>query len=209
MDIYIVRHGETQWNKEEVFRGKKDIPLNETGRRQAELTGAYFRDIPVKRIISSPLARAVETAEGIATATGVPVERVDELTDINFGIWEGLSLREVEERYPAAFALWKASPEKLRIEGGETLAEVRERVSRGLPRQPGLAGAVIIVTHRAICKILVLSLLHMGEEHFWAIKYDPGSITLLEGDGARFTLIFSNDTCHQRDGLKGVHYRDF
>ena len=77
MDIYIVRHGETQWNKEEVFRGRKDIPLNEAGRKQAEHAGAYFAGIPVKRIISSPLARAVETAEGIGTATGVPVERVE------------------------------------------------------------------------------------------------------------------------------------
>ncbi|MGD0488652.1 MAG: histidine phosphatase family protein [Syntrophorhabdales bacterium] len=209
MDIYLVRHGETQWNKEEVFRGRKDIPLNETGRRQAEQGGAYFRGIPVKRIISSPLARAVETAAGISAATGVPVERMEELTDINFGIWEGLSLKEVEERYPAAFALWGTSPEKLRIADGETLAEVRERISRGLTRLAGLAGAVAIVTHRAICKILVLSLLHMGNEHFWAIKYDPGSITLLEGDDARCTLIFSNDTCHQRDGLQGARYRDF
>ena len=96
MDIYLVRHGETQWNKEEVFRGRKDIPLNETGRKQAAQAGAYFREVPVKRIISSPLSRAVETAQGIATATGVPVERVGELTDINFGIWEGLSLKEVE-----------------------------------------------------------------------------------------------------------------
>ena len=72
MDIYIVRHGETQWNKEEVFRGRKDIPLNETGRRQAEHAGAYFRGIPVKRIISSPLARAVETAEGIALRRACP-----------------------------------------------------------------------------------------------------------------------------------------
>jgi probable phosphoglycerate mutase len=209
MDIYIVRHGETQWNKEEVFRGRKDIPLNETGRKQAEQAGAYFAGIPVKRIISSPLARAVETAEGISSATGVPIERTEELTDINFGIWEGLPLREVEERYPDAFALWKISPEKLRIADGETLAEVRERISRGLARMDGLAGAVVIVTHRAICKILVLSLLHMGNEHFWAMKYDPGSITLLEGDGALFTLVFSNDTCHQRDGLPGARYRDF
>ena len=209
MDIYIVRHGETQWNKEEVFRGRKDVPLNETGRKQAEQAGAYFRGIPVKRIISSPLARAVETAAGISAATGVPVERMEELTDINFGIWEGLPLKEVEERYPDAFALWGISPDKVQIADGETLAEVRERISRGLARTAGLAGAVVVVTHRAICKILVLSLLRMGNEHFWAMKYDPGSITLLEGNGAHFTLVFSNDTCHQRDGLSGARYRDF
>ncbi len=64
MEIYLVRHGETQWNKEEVFRGRKDIPLNEAGRKQAAQAGAYFAGIPVKRIVSSPLARSVETATG-------------------------------------------------------------------------------------------------------------------------------------------------
>jgi broad specificity phosphatase PhoE len=86
---------------------------------------------------------------------------MEELTDINFGIWEGLSLKQVEERYPADFAMWRTSPEKLRIADGETLAEVRERISRGLTRPAGRADAAVIVTHRVICKILVLSLLHM------------------------------------------------
>ncbi len=209
MRVYIVRHGETQWNKEEVFRGRKDVPLNEAGRRQAEQAGAYFRDIPVQRIVSSPLSRADETARGIADATGVPVETAEELTDINFGVWEGLSLRQVEERYPAEFAVWGTSPEKARIAGGETLDEVRERVMRGFDRFTGIPGPLVIVTHRAICKVLSLSLLRMGNAHFWAMKYDPGSITLLEGDPGRFTLVFSNDTCHQRDGRAGERYRDF
>ena len=122
MDIYLVRHGETQWNKEEVFRGRKDIPLNEAGRKQAKQAGAYFAGMPVSRIVSSPLARARETAEAIGLATGAPVETAEAFIDINFGIWEGLPLREVKERYPADFALWRASPEKLRIAGGETLS---------------------------------------------------------------------------------------
>ena len=117
-----------------MFRGRKDIPLNETGRAQAERPGAYFAGISVGRIASSPLLRAAQTAEAISKSTGVPFETMGELTDINFGIWEGLSLQKAEEQYPVDFALWKASPQRLEISGGETLAAVRERISRAFRR---------------------------------------------------------------------------
>jgi len=130
--IYIVRHGETQWNKEEVFRGRKDIPLNESGLRQANSVGQYFSHISVNRIVSSPLERARQTAEAISNTTGTAVDTMAEFTDMNFGVWEGLTLPEVEKDFPADFALWKLSPEKLRLEGGESLAMVRERGSSGL-----------------------------------------------------------------------------
>jgi broad specificity phosphatase PhoE len=210
MKIYLVRHGETLWNKEEVFRGRKDIPLNETGRIQAEKVGAYFAGISLGRIVSSPLQRAVQTALAIAETTGIPVETEEELTDINFGVWEGLSLRDVEEQYPAEFDLWKRSPQKLQVSGGETLAKVRGRASGSLARLASFGeGAIALVTHRVICKMIVLSCLNIGDEHFWDLKYDPASVTLLEGQHGSFTLVFSNDTCHLKELLSGTGYRDF
>jgi broad specificity phosphatase PhoE len=210
MKIYLVRHGETLWNKEEVFRGRKDIPLNETGRIQAEKVGAYFAGIPLGRIVSSPLQRAVQTALAIAETTGIPVETEEDLTDINFGVWEGLSLRDVEEQYPAEFDQWKRSPQKLQVSGGETLAIVRGRASGSLARFASFGeGAMALVTHRVICKMIVLSCLNIGDEHFWDLKYDPASITLLEGQHGSFTLVFSNDTCHLKELLSRTGYRDF
>ena len=210
MKIYLVRHGETLWNKEEVFRGRKDIPLNETGRLQAEKVGAYFAGIPLGRIVSSPLERAAQTAQAIGKTTGIPVETTEELTDINFGVWEGSSLRDVEERYPTQFDLWKRSPQNLQVSGGETLAMVRERVSESLARLTSLGeGATALITHRVICKMIVLSCLNIGDEHFWDLKYDPASVTLLEGEHGSFTLVFSNDTCHLKELLSGTGYRDF
>jgi len=210
MNIYIVRHGETLWNKEEVFRGRKDVPLNETGKKQAEKAGAYFAGISLSRIVSSPLQRAVQTAEAISGTTGVRVETMEEFTDINFGIWEGLPRREVEERYPVDFGLWKTSPQKLQVNGGETLAMVRGRISGGLTKLTAYGeGAAAIVTHRVICKMIVLSCLDIGDEHFWDLKYDPASITLLEGQQGNFTLAFSNDRCHLKELGPGSAYRDF
>ncbi len=210
MDIYVVRHGETLWNKEEVFRGRKDIPLNETGEKQAEKVGTYFAGISLSRIVSSPLQRALQTAEAIGKTTGVFIETIEEFTDINFGIWEGLPLREVKERYPVDFGLWKISPQKLQINGGETLAMVRERISGGLAKLTATGeGAVAVVTHRVICKMIALSCLDIGDEHFWDLKYDPASITLLERKDDRFTLVFSNDTCHLKKVGPWSAYRDF
>jgi broad specificity phosphatase PhoE len=210
MNIYVVRHGETLWNKEEVFRGRKDIPLNETGKKQAEKVGAYFAGISLSRIVSSPLRRAEETAEAISKTTDVLVETMKEFSDINFGVWEGLPLREVEERYPVDFGLWKTSPQELQIDGGETLAMVRGRILGGLAKLTASGeGAIAVVTHRVICKEIVLSCLDIGDEHFWDMKYDPASVTLLDGQHDNFTLLFSNDTCHLKEVGPGSAYRDF
>jgi phosphoserine phosphatase len=210
MKLYIVRHGETEWNKEEVFRGRKDIPLNDTGKRQAEMVGAYFAARTVNRIVASPLSRATVTADAISRTTKVRVEAMEEFTDINFGTWEGLPLTDVEKRFPADFASWKTSPEKTRIEGGETLAEVRDRVSRAIATiGSDHAESIVVVTHRVICKLIVLSCLNIANNHFWDMKFDPASVTLLEQQQDRFVLVYSNDTCHLQAQLPLSGYRDF
>ena len=208
--LYILRHGETQWNKEEIFRGTKDIPLNEKGLNQAEMAGLYFKDKPINRILSSPLKRAFQTAQAVGDATGTKIEIVDEFTDINFGIWEGLTVEEVKKTYTSDFELWRRSPEMLSVQGGETLHRVRDRISRGIERHITKDDeSVLVVTHRVICKVMVLYLLKIGNEHFWDMKYDPASITLLERDGDRFVLSFSNDTCHLQKKTGKNNYRDF
>ncbi|MCX8109666.1 MAG: histidine phosphatase family protein [Syntrophorhabdaceae bacterium] len=208
--LYILRHGETQWNKEEVFRGTKDIPLNNNGLRQAEMAGVYLKDKGIGRILSSPLKRALQTAQAVSKETGVNVEIIDEFTDINFGIWEGLTVEEVKKNYTTDFDLWRSSPEKLCVEGGETLDMVRNRVSKAIKiLNTGGNESILIVTHRVICKVIVLYLLNIGNEHFWDMKFDPASITLLERDETRFVLKFSNDTCHLRRKAGSYDYKDF
>jgi phosphoserine phosphatase len=199
MFLYVVRHGETQWNKEEVFRGRKDVPLNETGRVQAEKTGSYFADKAITRIVSSPLRRAVETAEGIGRATGLPVERMDDFIDMGFGTWEGLSLREVERLSPADLRVWRDSPQRLRVEGGERLGDVKNRLVQGLAKAGSRGeGDVVLVTHRVLCKLAALYVLRAPNSRFWGVKCDPASITIIERKGTDLSLVLLNDTCHLR-----------
>jgi broad specificity phosphatase PhoE len=209
MNIYVVRHGETLWNKEEVFRGRKDVPLNDAGELQAQKVGRYFADVRVNALVSSPLQRAVQTVQPISATTGIPFDVVEAFTDIDFGIWEGMPLLEVQRRYPVDFDTWKTSPQKFRVENGEDLRTVRRRVSAGLARLFGDGGTVVIVTHRVICKIIVLSCLAISNEHFWDMKYDPASVTLLQGEPEKLVLTFSNDTCHLREAGGATSYIDF
>ena len=108
----LVRHGQTEWNRVERFRGRAEVPLNETGLAQAEATG---RRIAVEwqpaAVYSSPLSRAVKTAEAIANRFDLPVQTHPGLADIDYGEWQGLTPEEVKERWPAQHHAWFRFPQ--------------------------------------------------------------------------------------------------
>ena len=209
MKIYVVRHGETTWNKEEVFRGRKDIPLNDTGLWQAERTGTFFADKGVSAIYSSPLARARQTASKISEASRVPVKVDDAFIDMDFGPWEGLSLAAVQRRFPQQLDTWRKYPHRFRIQGAESLAQVRKRVRKGLQEATADGPVVVIVTHRVICKLLALHFLGVSNRFFWKVKCDPASITLAEQTGDEIVLSMVNQTLHLQDSTGYREYSDF
>ena len=130
LEIILVRHGETEFNAAETFRGRADVPLNETGLKQAKLLGEYLSREKINVVYSSPLQRAVKTAEAIAAPQKLKVKIVENLNDIDCGEWQGLTLKEVKERYEDIYQDWLDTPEQVRIPGGESLEDVR---SRALP----------------------------------------------------------------------------
>jgi phosphoserine phosphatase len=210
MKLYIVRHGETEWNKEEVFRGRKDVLLNETGLWQAERTGAFFSDKGVNAVYSSPLARATQTASAICGATGAGLTLDSAFLDMDFGPWEGLSLADVRTRYPKEFESWHQSPHLFRMAGAETLSQVLRRVRKGLRRIEKQANDVaVITTHRVICKLLALHFIGAPNRAFWRVKVDPASITLVEQRGPEIVVSLFNQTLHLQDPARTSEYRDF
>lgn len=206
MRIYLIRHGETEWNKEEIFRGRRDIPLNENGKKQAEETGNYLKERKIETIFTSPLTRSKQTAEIIGEQIGASIITIGELTDMDFGIWEGLSLTEVMERFPEEYKIWKSTPMSWKIQGAETLRDVRKRVSKVLRNLP-IKTNTAIVTHRVICKIITLFFLKISNAYFWNIKFDPASVSIFEYDGERYVAHCINDTCHLKNFK--AFYRDF
>ncbi len=201
--IILVRHGETEWNVKEVFRGRIDIELNETGRKQAQLLARYLSSVKVDAIYSSPLKRALTTAEAIARYHRLEVEITPALIDLNFGEWQGLPLQEVRDKYKELYAQWVNYPDRVRIPAGESLGEVRER-AMGLVDSviAKYEGCVVLVSHRVVNKVLICALLGQDNSHFWKIRQDTCGITIFIYENGRFVLTRHNDTSYLRPLVK-------
>ena len=197
----LVRHGQTEWNRFQRFRGRVDIDLDETGLRQVEATADRITRWEVKAIYSSPLKRSMTTARIIAHRLGLEVQPMEGINDMDFGRWQGLSIAEVREQYPELFDLWRFSPERLKIPEGETLEQVRTRVAACVDEVAAKhdGETVALVSHRVVCKVLLCYLLGSDNSHFWQIAQDATAINLFEVWEGRFTVWLVNDTCHLRN----------
>ncbi len=196
--IYLVRHGQTAWNKEEVFRGRTDIPLDETGLKQAELVGQYFKEMEIHALYSSPLSRALQTAEAIARIGRLKVRQLEAITDMSFGSWEGHPHQEVRKMDPETYRQWVESPHLLKLPGGETLDEVRTRSVTALEEliRDHLEKTIVLVSHRVICKVLICAILGLDNSHFWQITQDTTAINLIQYRKGKYILSLLNETCH-------------
>jgi broad specificity phosphatase PhoE len=130
--LYLVRHGETDWNREQRLQGTRDIPLNETGVAQAHELAGYFSTLPITCVISSPLVRASQTAAILADACACPVRVEARLQEIDHGSWSGLTLPDIGSRFPALVAHEQLRPEAFDVGGGERLPDVYRRVAEVL-----------------------------------------------------------------------------
>ena len=197
--LILVRHGQVEWNRVERFRGRADLELNETGLWQAQALAKRIReDFVVDAIYSSPLRRARQTAEAIARETNLPIRVLDGLNDLDYGDWTGLTPEEVAVRYPQLYDLWLTKPEQLPIPGGETFDDVRRRalaaVEEVVSRHEGQT--VVLASHKAVCKILVCSLMGLSNGSFWRIEQDNAALNLIRYETGRYVIELLNDTCH-------------
>lgn len=209
--IYLVRHGQTAWNKEEIFRGRTDIPLDETGLKQAELAGAYFKDLKIHGIYSSPLARAWQTAERIVQHQHLSVQPLEGLIDMSFGNWEGHAHQEIQKTDPETYRLWREKPHLARLPGGETLDDVRARAMASLEeviqKHPG--ETIVLVSHRVVNKVILCGILGLDNSHFWQIAQDTAAINLIQYQKGTYILSLMNETCHLKLLNEGRTQVDF
>jgi len=201
-EIILARHGETEWNIGEVFRGRLDIELNQTGIKQAKLLAEYLSNLKIDAIYSSPLKRALATAEIIATYHKLNVEIAPGLIDFDYGKWQGLPHQEVKDKYKELYAEWINSPEKVKIPAGGSLNDVRKRATGVVDNVIAkYEGTVILVSHRVVNKVLICALLGLDNSHFWNIRLDTCGITTFIYENERFILTKHNDTSY----LKPIH----
>lgn len=208
--IILIRHGETDWNKEEIFRGRIDVKLNDMGIKQAEETGRALAEIKIQAVYTSPLIRAKDTARKIVEFQKVPLYLEESFIDIHFGVWQGVSLREVQRLYKQDYETWKNAPHMLKFTGGESLEEVSQRSMKALRHlvTDNEDVTYAIVTHRVVCKVMILKMLGLPLNRFWDIRMDTCGISIFSYMNKRWIVELLNDTCHLK-ALQKERLADF
>ena len=186
--LLLVRHGETEWNRQKKFQGQIDVPLNEQGKVQSQQAAQFLKAIPLSRAISSPMLRPKETAEIILQYhPQVSLELVDALQEISHGLWEGKLEAEIRDLYPQELEQWQTSPEVVQMPEGENLQQVWERaiaawdaIVASTPVVEGQPTTVLVVAHDAINKAILCHLAGWGPEHFWTFKQGNGAVSVID-----------------------------
>ncbi len=201
--IILIRHGQTVWNLEERFRGRANIPLDEIGLAQAELTAGYvLAHWTPDAVYCSPLLRARQTAERISQPLQVHERTHPGLLDIDYGAWEGYTPDDLRDQgWTKALETWYTQPHDAPIPGGETLQAVRLRAMGALGEivERHRGETVVIVAHTVVNRLILLGILGIGNERFWHLGQDTCALNVLEFDGQFYKLIKMNDTCHLAD----------
>jgi broad specificity phosphatase PhoE len=200
--VILIRHGQTAWNAEQVFRGRADVPLDDVGRRQAAALAEALYGEPIAHIAASPLSRAVQTAEALAVARSLQPHPTPHLIDIDFGAWQGMPHGEVRQRFRDMYATWLSRPHEVTFPNGESLDAVAERSAAALAKlTTEYSGQTIaVVAHRVVNKVLLCHIIGLGNSHFWQIRQDTACINRFHvgGTAPGFVLDCLNDTCHLR-----------
>ncbi|WOD38634.1 histidine phosphatase family protein [Nodosilinea sp. E11] len=204
--MLLVRHGETEWNRQGRFQGQIDVPLNDNGRAQGAKAAAFLQPVAIDAAYTSFMARPRETAELILQHhPGLTLHAVNELQEISHGEWEGLFEAEIEGGYPGMLEQWQSAPETVQMPGGENLEQVWHR-SIAAWKQIVAAHSggdavqtVLVVAHDAVNKALLCHVLGMGPESFWRFKQGNGAVSVIDypnGIDSAPVLTTANITIH-------------
>jgi alpha-ribazole phosphatase/probable phosphoglycerate mutase len=193
--ILLIRHGKTDWNAEVRFQGSTDIPLNDNGYQQALKTAARLKSWHGVPIYSSPLKRAMQTAEVISA--GTPIVPLDGLTEIFFGEWEGAQVSDIRKKDKIALDAWHRDGFFSLPKNAETWEQIYDRVTQAvkicLLHEDE---RIIIVAHGGILRAIMISLLQLDPHSAWRLAVHNCSISGIDICRGVNNLVFLNDTLH-------------
>ncbi|HEU4965688.1 MAG TPA: histidine phosphatase family protein [Bacilli bacterium] len=206
MKLYLVRHGETDGNRERRYIGRTDCPLNDAGRAQATELGAKLSSTPFHAVISSPMQRTRETAELILAGTAhsteaehrpprVPMQTDDRLAELHFGTWEGLTFEEVARQDRERIYAWYDDPWDLAPPEGESLQAMDARLTEWVEetlccRNRQLPPNLLLVSHGGPLRWLLAKYLYRDTTEFARIALSPGQLVVctVSDNGTRWKL---------------------
>jgi broad specificity phosphatase PhoE len=213
MNLLLVRHGETAWNREGRYQGRTDIPLSEVGQAQVQALAARLAHLPIRVAMASPLARARDTATAILVGRTTSLELVPELAEISHGEWEGKLSTDVERDHAEMFGVWRSAPGRNALAGpnAETLGDVEARAWPVLSRMCALLGeddTGLIVAHDAVNRVLLCRVLGLPFERVWAFRQAPAALNVLSGPAiAELSVVRLNDSEHSAPLLREARHR--
>jgi len=196
--LFLIRHGQSTWNRDRRIQGQLDPPLSNEGRRQAALLGARLAGHKFSGFYASDLKRAFETAEVVGAAVGLQPEPMEALREIYLGEWEGLSTEEIADRYPDAWARWGAAPDWDLVPGGEGAAAFDARVAAVLEEilRRHQHGDALVVTHGGVIQIALHRIVGRPPQGIFPFRIQNASISLIEKRDGRTIVGGVNDIAH-------------
>jgi len=187
--LILLRHGETDWNRERRIMGDLDIPLNETGREQSRRTGALLRELPIDRLVSSPMLRATETASIVGEALGLETTLDADLAEVRFGSWQGSTYDEIMD--DPEYDAYRIDPIHHKTPGGESIIDVQTRARAAFERAE--AGAcTLFVSHGDIIRSALAHFLAIPLEKFRRLRVDNCSVSAFGVIGDQVEVKFVN-----------------
>jgi len=186
MNVLLVRHGETTWNREGRYQGRTDIALSEVGVEQARALARRLASVPIAFAVASPLVRARATAEAVTEARGIALELDAGLVEISHGAWEGQLASDVERSHAEMFGTWKTTPTRDTPAGpnAETLGDVDARAWPVLERATSrLHGdqTVLVAAHDAVNRVLLCRVLGLPLARIWSFRQASATLNVLSG----------------------------
>lgn len=199
--VYIARHGQTNWNNEKRFQGHFDIPLNETGKKQASALAEHLADKNISSIFSSPKGRAFETAEFASRTTGCKVTVVNELREITHGVFDGLTMDEVYSRKEDDIIRWREDRINVAPPEGESIRQCYERVVPAFNSlvEENAGNVILIVSHLVVTKSLLCYCLNAPLETFWHLDQDSATLNKIRFNERGPVVEYLNHTCHLKN----------
>ena len=197
---YLVRHGETSWNRSGRIQGHEDVPLSEHGRRQMTILARRLSGCSFSAVYVSDLSRATESAEMIVKGHQASIRTDSDLREFSYGEWEGLTLKEIEARYPKTFAQRMGfGRNAFAAQGGEDSAQVLDRVRRfyaSVLKRHDDSEDLLIVAHGGSLRALLICLLGLTDDYFWRFQVDCASLSIIGNHPNGRVLELLNDTGH-------------
>ncbi|MGM0499214.1 alpha-ribazole phosphatase [Halanaerobium congolense] len=180
--LYLLRHGETDWNQKSIFQGQTDIDLNKNGKNDAQKAAEILQDIKLDQIYSSDLKRAKNTALMISQAKNLKIKENKQLREICFGDWEGLSFSEIKKQYPKQLASWQQDPLNYSPPAGEKLLDFKKRIVNFFTKMinKNKGDKILVVAHGGVIKVYLTAILSIDPQNFWQFQIDNGSLTELK-----------------------------